>query len=75
METSYAAFGTEMSWLLPAALIALAGGLWLTRRAPRIDRTRAGLVLWAVIVAGLVEALRPAGRPRRHSNRAVAAVS
>ena len=40
------AFGTEISWLLPAALIALAGGLWLTRRAPRTDRSRAGLVLW-----------------------------
>ncbi|TCO43897.1 4-amino-4-deoxy-L-arabinose transferase-like glycosyltransferase [Kribbella antiqua] len=40
------AFGTEISWLLPAALIALVAGLWLTRRAPRTDRTRAGLVLW-----------------------------
>ncbi len=40
------AFGTEISWLLPAALIALVGGLWLTRRAPRTDRLRAGLVLW-----------------------------
>ena len=40
------AFGTEISWLLPAALIALVGGLWLTRRAPRTDRVRAGLVLW-----------------------------
>lgn len=39
-------FGTEISWLLPAALIALAGGLWLTRRAPRTDLTRAGFVLW-----------------------------
>jgi 4-amino-4-deoxy-L-arabinose transferase-like glycosyltransferase len=43
-------FGTEMggeiSWLLPAALITLAGGLWVTRRAPRTDRTRAALLLW-----------------------------
>jgi 4-amino-4-deoxy-L-arabinose transferase-like glycosyltransferase len=39
-------FGTEISWLLPAALIALVGGLWLTRRAPRTDLTRAGFVLW-----------------------------
>ncbi len=38
--------GGEISWLLPAALIALAGGLWITRRAPRTDRTRAALILW-----------------------------
>ncbi|MFJ4657084.1 ArnT family glycosyltransferase [Nocardia sp. NPDC088792] len=38
--------GTEISWLLPAALIGLPAGLWLTRRAPRTDRTRAGLLLW-----------------------------
>src|SRR5205823_2124280 len=30
----------------PAALILLVAGLWLTRRAPRTDRARAGLVLW-----------------------------
>ncbi|GAA2790027.1 ArnT family glycosyltransferase [Mycolicibacterium pallens] len=38
--------GTEISWLLPAALIALVAGLWFTRRAPRTDRTRAALLLW-----------------------------
>lgn len=37
---------TEFSWLLPAALIALIAGLWLTRRLPRTDRVRAGLLLW-----------------------------
>jgi 4-amino-4-deoxy-L-arabinose transferase-like glycosyltransferase len=38
--------GGQISWLLPAALIALAALLWLTRRAPRTDRTRAGALLW-----------------------------
>jgi 4-amino-4-deoxy-L-arabinose transferase-like glycosyltransferase len=41
-----ASFGTEISWLLPAALIALVAGLWFTRRAPRTDRTRMALLLW-----------------------------
>jgi 4-amino-4-deoxy-L-arabinose transferase-like glycosyltransferase len=36
---------TEISWLLPTALLALAVGLWLSRRAPRTDLRRAGLVL------------------------------
>ena len=53
-------FGTEMgneiSWLLPAAGVALIGGLWATRGRPRTDRTRAALILWAgwVVVTGLV---------------------
>jgi 4-amino-4-deoxy-L-arabinose transferase-like glycosyltransferase len=49
-------FGTEISWLLPASLIALAAGLWLTRRAPRTDGTRAAMLLWGgwLLVTGLV---------------------
>jgi 4-amino-4-deoxy-L-arabinose transferase-like glycosyltransferase len=47
---------TEISWLLPTALLALVAGLWLTRRAPRTDLTRAALVLFGgwLIVTGLV---------------------
>ena len=33
-----AEIGGQISWLLPAALILLVAGLWLTRRAPRTDR-------------------------------------
>ncbi len=43
-------FGSEMggqiAWLIPAALILGAAGLWLTRRAPRADPVRASLLLW-----------------------------
>src|SRR6266545_3992502 len=38
--------GGQIAWLLPAALILLAAGLWFTRRAPRTDRVRAAFVLW-----------------------------
>ncbi|WP_329090431.1 glycosyltransferase family 39 protein [Actinomadura citrea] len=38
--------GGQISWLLPAALVLLAAGLWATRRAPRTDPARAALALW-----------------------------
>ena len=38
--------GTEVSWLLPAALIGLVVVLWLTRKAARTDQLRASLLLW-----------------------------
>ncbi|MFH9816048.1 ArnT family glycosyltransferase [Streptomyces sp. NPDC017230] len=38
--------GGQISWLLPFAGIALAGGLVLCGRAPRTGPTRAALVLW-----------------------------
>ena len=38
--------GTQVGWLLPAALVLLVAGLWFGRRAPRTDRVRAGLLLW-----------------------------
>jgi 4-amino-4-deoxy-L-arabinose transferase-like glycosyltransferase len=48
--------GGQASWLLPAALLALVGGLWACRRAPRTDRTRAALLLWGgwLIVTAIV---------------------
>jgi len=48
--------GLEVSWLLPAALLLFVAGLWATRRAPRTDRLRAGLLLWGgwTLVTGLV---------------------
>ncbi|MFD2469111.1 glycosyltransferase family 39 protein [Amycolatopsis silviterrae] len=43
-------FGNEMAggiaWLLPAAVLGLAAGLWFTRYTPRTDRSRASLLLW-----------------------------
>jgi 4-amino-4-deoxy-L-arabinose transferase-like glycosyltransferase len=39
-------FGTQASWLLPAALVLLAIGLILRGRAPRTDRSRAAYVVW-----------------------------
>ncbi|MEV0066604.1 glycosyltransferase family 39 protein [Amycolatopsis sp. NPDC050768] len=54
-----ASFGTEVSWLLPAAIIGLVAGPWFTRRAARTDRTRAALLLWGgwLLVTGLVFSL------------------
>ncbi|WP_407110611.1 ArnT family glycosyltransferase [Streptomyces sp. DSM 116494] len=38
--------GGQISWLLPAALILLAGGLVLTRKAARSDPARASFLVW-----------------------------
>ncbi len=53
------AMGAQASWLLPAALLALAVGMWARRGAPRTDRTRAALMLWGgwLLVSGLVFSL------------------
>jgi 4-amino-4-deoxy-L-arabinose transferase-like glycosyltransferase len=52
-------FGGQIAWLLPAALVLLAAGLVITRRAPRTNRTRAAFVLWGswLVVTGLVFSL------------------
>jgi 4-amino-4-deoxy-L-arabinose transferase-like glycosyltransferase len=48
--------GTEISWLLPAALIGLLAGVWVTARAPRTDLVRMHLLLWGgwLLVSGAV---------------------
>jgi 4-amino-4-deoxy-L-arabinose transferase-like glycosyltransferase len=48
--------GSQISWLLPTALILLGLGLWATRRARRPDPQRAGLLLWGgwLLVTGVV---------------------
>jgi 4-amino-4-deoxy-L-arabinose transferase-like glycosyltransferase len=38
--------GLDIAWLLPAAVVCLAAGLLLTRRAPRTDPSRAALIMW-----------------------------
>jgi 4-amino-4-deoxy-L-arabinose transferase-like glycosyltransferase len=50
------AWATDAAWLVPAALITLVAGLWLTRRRPRTDPWRAGLLLFGgwMLVSALV---------------------
>jgi len=38
--------GSQISWLLPAALILLVAGLWLTRKAKRTDLARGSFLAW-----------------------------
>jgi 4-amino-4-deoxy-L-arabinose transferase-like glycosyltransferase len=48
--------GTQISWLLPAALIFLVAALWLGRRAARTDVRRATVLVWGswLVVTGVV---------------------
>jgi 4-amino-4-deoxy-L-arabinose transferase-like glycosyltransferase len=39
-------FGLEISWLLPAAVVLLAGAIWVTWRGPRTDSARASLIIF-----------------------------
>jgi 4-amino-4-deoxy-L-arabinose transferase-like glycosyltransferase len=52
-------FGTQISWLIPAALILAIASLWLWRRRPRTDGARGALMLWGgwLIVTVLVISL------------------
>ncbi|MFC8695836.1 ArnT family glycosyltransferase [Streptomyces parvus] len=48
--------GGQIAWLLPAALILLVAGLWLTRKAGRTDSARAAFIAWGgalVMTAGV----------------------
>jgi 4-amino-4-deoxy-L-arabinose transferase-like glycosyltransferase len=48
--------GSQVSWLIPAALLFLLAGLWWTRRAARTDSLRASYLLWGgwLVGTGLV---------------------
>ncbi|WP_293237222.1 glycosyltransferase family 39 protein [Mycolicibacterium sp.] len=48
--------GAYIAWLIPAAVVCIAAGLLITRRAPRTDPTRAGLILWGtwLVVTAIV---------------------
>lgn len=48
--------GLDIAWLLPGALICLAAGLILRRRAPRTDPARATLIMWGgwLVITALV---------------------
>jgi 4-amino-4-deoxy-L-arabinose transferase-like glycosyltransferase len=38
--------GTGIAWLLPASVVLLVAGLWVSRSEPRTGRLRAALILW-----------------------------
>ncbi|HVA03592.1 MAG TPA: glycosyltransferase family 39 protein [Acidimicrobiales bacterium] len=52
-------FGTQISWLIPAALIVALASLWLWRRRPRTDAARSAMLLWSgwLIVTAVVISL------------------
>lgn len=51
--------GTQISWLLPAALVAVGVLTWRTWPAPRTDRLRAATIVWGgwLLVTGVVFSL------------------
>ena len=51
--------GSQVAWLLPAALLALVAILWLRRAMPRTDPQRAQVLMWGgwLVLTGLVFSL------------------
>lgn len=49
-------FGGQASWLIPAAFVVMAAGLWFLRGAARTDMARTAIVLWGgwLLVTGAV---------------------
>jgi 4-amino-4-deoxy-L-arabinose transferase-like glycosyltransferase len=49
-------FGSQISWLIPGALVLMGATLWITRHSPRRDKTRAAVVLFGtwLLVTGLL---------------------
>jgi len=49
-------FGSQISWLIPGALVLLAATLWTSRGKARTDRARAAALLWGgwLLVTGLL---------------------
>jgi len=51
-----AELGGEIGWLIPAAVIALVAGIYVTATRPRTDRLRAAIILWGgwlVVMGGV----------------------
>ena len=48
--------GSQISWLLPAALVAVVALVWVTWRRPRTDALRGSLIVWGgwLVVTGVV---------------------
>jgi 4-amino-4-deoxy-L-arabinose transferase-like glycosyltransferase len=48
--------GSQISWLLPAALVALVAMIWLSRKGGRTDRMRAAAMIWGggLLITGAV---------------------
>jgi 4-amino-4-deoxy-L-arabinose transferase-like glycosyltransferase len=48
--------GTEIAWLIPAAVICIVAALLITRRAPRTNAVRGACILWGgwLVATGLV---------------------
>ncbi len=51
--------GTQVSWLIPLALLSFVAVLWFTWRRPRTDRVRAAALLWGgwLLLTGVVFSL------------------